>query len=98
MSEASPSVGSGVARSEGARQSGCPVRFTHSVPVGAERGRIGAGIRSRFLDCPRRWNQGGILDGIRLLGHRLVELSMGHWELHGHRGDAKPGSGAQRPP
>jgi hypothetical protein len=98
MPEALPSVRSGVARSEGTSQSACPVQFTHSVAAGAERAASVLASVVAFFICPRRWNQGRILDGIRLLRRCLVELSMGHWAVNGHRGDGRPGSGAQRPP
>jgi hypothetical protein len=40
---------SGVARSEGNSQSGCPVRFTHSVAVGAERGALLLALTPRWF-------------------------------------------------
>src|SRR5215469_15200746 len=51
MPEALPSVRSGVARSEGTSQSGCPVRFTHSVAAGAERASVLASVVA-YVDLP----------------------------------------------
>jgi len=53
MPEALPSVRSGVARSEGTSQSGCPVRFTHSVAAGAERAASVLASVVAYVDLPR---------------------------------------------
>ena len=52
MPEALPSVRSGVARSEGTSQSGCPVRFTHSVAAGAERAASVLASVVAYVDLP----------------------------------------------
>jgi len=52
MPEALPSVRSGVARSEGTSQSGCPVRFTHSVAAGADRAASVLASVVAYVDLP----------------------------------------------